>query len=113
MAGGKRFTGPIHVAVCDTPAGKYEYYGSIGIPDFPHGAGLKKGVPLKRCPHSLPGPRNYAEEDRLATTGNNHGSIVEIKGQWYIFYHRQTHKTIFSRQQPPRAPELCGQVRLE
>ena len=30
--------------------------------------------------------------------GNNHGSIVEIDGQWYIFYHRQTNGTWFSRQ---------------
>ena len=28
LAGGS-FTGPIHVAVCDTPAGKYEYYGEV------------------------------------------------------------------------------------
>ena len=37
-------------------------------------------------------------EDRLAATGNNHGSIECINGEWYIFYHRQTHKTTFSRQ---------------
>lgn len=30
--------------------------------------------------------------------GNNHGGLVQIKGQWYIFYHRQTHGTEFSRQ---------------
>lgn len=30
--------------------------------------------------------------------GNNHGSIVEIKGQWYIFYHRHTNGTNYSRQ---------------
>jgi len=30
--------------------------------------------------------------------GNNHGSIVEINGQWYIFYHRQTNGHHFSRQ---------------
>lgn len=30
--------------------------------------------------------------------GNNHGSIVEINGQWYIFYHRQTNGHQFSRQ---------------
>ena len=29
---------------------------------------------------------------------NNHGSIVEINGQWYIFYHRHTNGTNFSRQ---------------
>lgn len=29
---------------------------------------------------------------------NNHGGMVEIKGQWYIFYHRHTNGTNFSRQ---------------
>ncbi len=24
-------------------------------------------------------------------TWNNHGSVVEFKGQWYVFYHRSTH----------------------
>jgi hypothetical protein len=35
-------------------------------------------------------PRNYM--------GNTHGSIVEIKGKWYVFYHRQTNRHQFSRQ---------------
>jgi len=30
--------------------------------------------------------------------GNNHGSIIEINGEWYIFYHRQTNGTWYSRQ---------------
>lgn len=30
--------------------------------------------------------------------GNNHGSIVEINGEWYIFYHRHTNGTAFCRQ---------------
>jgi hypothetical protein len=29
--------------------------------------------------------------------GNNHGSICKINDQWYIFYHRMTNNTIFSR----------------
>jgi GH43 family beta-xylosidase len=29
----------------------------------------------------------------------NHGSLVEFKGQWYIFYHRSTHNT-FSMRKP-------------
>ncbi|WP_035284357.1 MULTISPECIES: family 43 glycosylhydrolase [unclassified Clostridium] len=29
---------------------------------------------------------------------NNHGSIVEINGNWYIFYHRHTNGSWFSRQ---------------
>ena len=38
------------------------------------------------------------DKDALNYTGNNHGSIVEINGQWYVFYHRQTNKHQFSRQ---------------
>ena len=38
------------------------------------------------------------EEDRLNQTANNHGSIEYINGRWYIFYHRQTHRSTFSRQ---------------
>lgn len=30
--------------------------------------------------------------------GNNHGSMVEINGEWYIFYHRHTNGTAFCRQ---------------
>lgn len=30
--------------------------------------------------------------------GNTHGSIVEIDGQWWVFYHRQTGTDQFSRQ---------------
>jgi len=38
------------------------------------------------------------EENALNYTGNNHGSIVEINENWYIFYHRQTNKNQYSRQ---------------
>lgn len=38
------------------------------------------------------------KEDRLNMTANNHGSLECVNGQWYIFYHRQTHNTTFSRQ---------------
>ena len=30
--------------------------------------------------------------------GNNHGSLMEVNGKWYIFYHRQTGVNEFSRQ---------------
>ncbi|WP_051233594.1 family 43 glycosylhydrolase [Butyrivibrio sp. NC3005] len=30
--------------------------------------------------------------------GNNHGSIMEVNGKWYIFYHRQTGLNEYSRQ---------------
>ncbi len=37
-------------------------------------------------------------EERLNMTGTTHGSIIEINGQWYVFYHRLTHKSDYSRQ---------------
>ncbi len=37
-------------------------------------------------------------EQTLYYGGNNHGSIVEIAGKWYVFYHRHTNGTNFSRQ---------------
>ena len=39
-----------------------------------------------------------SEEEAMNYTGNNHGSIVNIDGQWYIFYHRHTNRNQFSRQ---------------
>lgn len=44
------------------------------------------------------GYKGRKPEDRLARTGNTHGSIININGEWYVFYHRQTRKTEFSRQ---------------
>ena len=31
-------------------------------------------------------------------TGNTHGSLCEINGQWYVFYHRQTGRNEYARQ---------------
>jgi len=38
------------------------------------------------------------DKQALNYTENNHGSIVEINGQWHVFYHRQTNRHQFSRQ---------------
>ncbi len=37
-------------------------------------------------------------KEKTNMTGTTHGSIIEIKGQWYVFYHRLTHKSDYSRQ---------------
>lgn len=37
-------------------------------------------------------------EEPVMPLGNNHGGLVQIEGQWYIFYHRHTHGTGCSRQ---------------
>ena len=44
-------------------------------------------------------------KDRINLTGNNHGSIEEIGGKTYIFYHRMTDKSTYSRQ--ACAEEIC------
>lgn len=41
----------------------------------------------------------YKPADKpMAFGGNNHGSIVQIKEDWYIFYHRHSNGSNFSRQ---------------
>ena len=37
-------------------------------------------------------------KDRVNMTANNHGSLECVNGQWYIFYHRHTHNSTYSRQ---------------
>lgn len=37
-------------------------------------------------------------QKRLCQTGNNHGGIECIDGQWYVFFHRHTHMSSYSRQ---------------
>ncbi|MDO5424561.1 MAG: family 43 glycosylhydrolase [Eubacteriales bacterium] len=37
-------------------------------------------------------------ENPVNTLGNNHGGMIQIGEDWYIFYHRQTNGTEFSRQ---------------
>lgn len=38
------------------------------------------------------------EKDAVNYYGNTHGSVVELNGQWYVFYHRHTNGNQFSRQ---------------
>lgn len=66
-------------AVSDAPDGAFTYGGTI----------ISNGdVFLNR----------RAEQEALNYIGNNHGSIEEINGHWYIFYHRHTNRNQFSRQ---------------
>ena len=44
------------------------------------------------------GVNGVTDETRMNMTGTTHGSIIEINGQWYVFYHRLTHKSDYSRQ---------------
>ncbi|MCI8801271.1 MAG: family 43 glycosylhydrolase [Lachnospiraceae bacterium] len=61
--------------------------------DAPDGPFRYRGVLISNGDYGLNGNtvfRNW--------WGNNHGSLVEIDGTWYIFYHRHTQQSAFSRQ---------------
>lgn len=44
------------------------------------------------------GLEGVTEENARNFTGNTHGGMVCINGQWYIFYHRQTNQQMCARQ---------------
>ena len=44
------------------------------------------------------GYNGRTQSERLNMTGTTHGSIENINGKWYVFYHRLTHKSDYSRQ---------------
>ena len=52
--------------------------------DKPLGPYVKKGIIIDNTGSD---PENW----------NNHGSIAEINGKWYVFYHRASHNSKFSR----------------
>ncbi|WP_165867192.1 family 43 glycosylhydrolase [Lonepinella koalarum] len=44
------------------------------------------------------GYQGRSEQDKLMSVGNNHGGLVQIHDQWYIFYHRHTSLNQYNRQ---------------
>lgn len=65
-------------------------YGRAKTPEGPF---VYKGVIVSN------GDLGYQENELAVTyTGNNHGGLVEINGKHYIFWHRHTHGTAYSRQ---------------
>ncbi len=62
----------------------------------PTGGFVYGGVLVSNCDLHID---SYKPADMpMAYGANNHGSMVELNGQWYIFYHRQTNGTWYSRQ---------------
>ncbi len=67
-------------ATSDRPDGGFRYRGVLVSNNDSHVGGYKD------------------PEEPAYYGGNNHGSIAEIGGRWYVFYHRHTHGTTFCRQ---------------
>ena len=57
---------------------------------------IYRGVIVSNCDLHI---NTYKPANKPTVYGaNNHGSIVEINGEWYVFYHRHTNGTWYSRQ---------------
>ena len=143
------YSHPISVAVCDTPDGKYEYYGMVKKQDgmltlkelpkriadtsdfkghtFFEGSSIRKigdtyyfvyssekNHELCYATSNFPdrdfhfrgtlvsngdvGYHGRTERKRCNATGTTHGGMEQIGDKWYIFYHRLTHGSDYSRQ---------------
>lgn len=66
------------------------------VSKYPDKGFVYGGVIVSNCDLHIDTYKNA--EQPMYYGANNHGSIVEIKDQWYIFYHRHTEGTVFSRQ---------------
>lgn len=63
---------------------------------FPNRGFTYQGVIISNCDLHI---NSYKPADKpMYYGGNNHGSIVEINGDWYVFYHRHTNGDAFNRQ---------------
>ncbi|PJN62776.1 Xylosidase/arabinosidase [Paenibacillus sp. GM1FR] len=63
---------------------------------FPNKGFTYQGVIVSNCDLHID---SYKPADKpMYYGGNNHGSIVEINGDWYVFYHRHTNGDAFNRQ---------------
>lgn len=62
----------------------------------PTGGFVYAGAIISNCDKNLSCYK--PKELNTYVPGNNHGGMVEIQGRWYIFYHRHTNGTNFSRQ---------------
>lgn len=59
------------------------------------------------------GCHNRAERDRVNHTGTTHGCIECVGGQWYVFYHRLTHNSDYSRQACAESISIAADGRIE
>lgn len=91
-ASSMRKVGDLYYTVYSSMLGHELCYATSRYPnrDFVYGGTLVSNGDIGLAGVEPKAPRNYI--------GTNHGSIIKIKGQWYVFYHRQTNKTQQSRQ---------------
>lgn len=69
---------------------------SYALSDSPLGPFIYGGVIVSNCDLHIDTYKPAGQP--MFYGGNNHGCLEQINGQWYIFYHRHTNGTNFSRQ---------------
>ncbi len=67
-----------------------------GLAEAPDAVPAFQGVLISGGDVGLPG--HETEEKAAGYLGNNHGSLIDVEGQTYVFWHRHTHGTQHSRQ---------------
>lgn len=87
-----RKIGKLYYLVYPVRNGSGLHYATSEYPDrdFVHRGAIHSTSDIGLGGHSILNP--------AYPTGNNHGGMVELNGQWYIFDHRMTNNTGFSRQ---------------
>jgi hypothetical protein len=79
----------------------YLVYSSVNLHELCYAIGDKPDMEYKYGGVIISHCDIFQGTDRTQPTncyGNNHGGMECINGNWYIFYHRQTNRTMFSRQ---------------
>lgn len=95
----------VSVAVCDEPAGEYQFYGHIRYADGTL-YGQKQGDVFNFDPGVLRDDNGRKSEPVLAVPGEVLSEGTDFEGQWYVFYHRHTNRYRNSRQ-------MCaGQIKI-
>lgn len=64
------------------------------VSDRPDGGFRYGGVVISNCDLFPDDPGS----EPMIPCGNNHGGIENVNGRWYVFYHRPTNRSVFSRQ---------------
>lgn len=73
----------------EEPTGKNYSQLAYGYSDSPEGPWTWGGIIVDAAGEVIPnGDGGYS---RTFNGGNTHGSICEVNGQWYVFYHRNLH----------------------
>lgn len=73
----------------EEPTGKNYSQLAYGYSDSPEGPWKWGGIIVDAMGEII--PNENGGYDRTFAGGNTHGSICEISGQWYVFYHRNLH----------------------